>query len=286
MYGAIYNADVWCADCAESIKRRIQAEGNAPADPDDQYSYDSDEYPKDCDVSAEADSPQHCAAGPDCINAITFDDGPGIGCWLENDLTTDGEDYVVEAVNEARDGSGSVEVTDLWQDYYDYIDFRRLMTCEGCQEDFDSDDLDENSYCEDCIEELDWWRCPGCGKVVGCEDDYAEAGTPHCTKCARDMDRFDHTDTVFLHEKDGDAILAVFPGLDEHSGFATCYAHVGQHSSACREYCEDCTEITDPAEYAGLAAELLRVGYNVRVVSKDSIGGADIRDARRKRQGL
>lgn len=120
MYGAIYAADVWCADCAEKIKQRIRDEGFAPEDEDDQYSYDSDEFPKDCDVSCESDTVEHCAAGEDCINAIDLD-GFKIGCWLENDLTTEGGDYVVEAVREGRkDGN---EVMELWAEYYDYLDF-------------------------------------------------------------------------------------------------------------------------------------------------------------------
>jgi hypothetical protein len=149
MYGAIYAADIWCADCAELIGLRLINGGNAPDNPDDQYSYDSDEFPKDCDVSCESDSPEHCAAGEDCINAIEFDDFK-IGCWLENDLTTHGEDYVVEAVQEGRTGGCDNKVTELWAAFYDYLDFRVMVVCDDCHEDFESDDLDENNLCEDC----------------------------------------------------------------------------------------------------------------------------------------
>ncbi len=151
MYGAIYAADMWCEDCAEEIKRRIRAEGNAPTDEDDQGSYDSDEFPKDCDVSCESDTVEHCAAGEDCINAIDFGDWK-IGCWLENDLTDSGNDYVMEAVREGREGAFDNDVTELWAEYYDYLDFRVMMVCNGCQEDFESDDLDEYNYCSDCEE--------------------------------------------------------------------------------------------------------------------------------------
>lgn len=113
----IYAADIWCDDCGEAIKSRIIAEGNAPADPDDEYSYDSGEFPKYVDGSSEADSPQHCAAGEDCINAYEFPGGFKIGVWLENDLTTDGEDYVKEAVREGG------EVAELWREWHDWIDF-------------------------------------------------------------------------------------------------------------------------------------------------------------------
>ena len=110
----IYAADIWCDDCGEDIRRAITAEGKAPAD---LRSYDSGEFPKYCDGSSEADSPQHCAAGEDCINAYEFPDGFKIGVWLENDLTTDGEDCVKEAVREGG------EVAELWAEYYDWIDF-------------------------------------------------------------------------------------------------------------------------------------------------------------------
>jgi hypothetical protein len=113
----IYAADIWCDDCGDKIRRTIIAEGTAPADPTDEWSYDSGEFPKCCDGSSESDSPQHCAAGEECINAHEFDDGHRCGVWLENDLTTDGDEYVKEAV---RAGGA---VAELWADYYDYLDF-------------------------------------------------------------------------------------------------------------------------------------------------------------------
>ena len=143
MYGAIYAADIWCAECAEEIKKRIRAEGFAPEDEDDQWSYDSDEFPKDCDVSCESDCPEHCGAGKDCINAFVLD-GCKIGCWLENDLTTEGEEYVIDIVCEG----GSV--AELWAGYYDYLDF--YPRCADCGEAFEPDGLNESGYCADCAE--------------------------------------------------------------------------------------------------------------------------------------
>ena len=123
MNGAIYAADMWCEDCAEKIKQGYRDEGFAPEDEDYQTSYDSDEFPKDCDVSCESDTVEHCAAGQACRNAIELN-GFKIGCWLENDLTTDGEKYVIEAVRDGREGPGGNQVTELWALYYDYLDFR------------------------------------------------------------------------------------------------------------------------------------------------------------------
>ena len=68
----IYQADVWCDDCGKAICRRLKREGNAPANPDDEWTFDSDEYPKRADDDDEADTPQHCASGEHCINAVTF----------------------------------------------------------------------------------------------------------------------------------------------------------------------------------------------------------------------
>ena len=149
MNGAIYEADVWCEDCAEVIKQRIRDEGFAPEDEDDQRSYDSDEFPKDCDVSCESDCPEHCAGGENCINAHEFANGFKCGVWLENDLTTYGVEYVKDAV---RNGGC---VSELWAEYYDWIDFPAILVCNGCNGDFESDDLDEYNYCEGCNEESD-----------------------------------------------------------------------------------------------------------------------------------
>jgi len=89
--------------------RGIRASG-----PGRQRSYDSDEFPKGPypDGGGEADCPQHCGAGAQCVNAIEFDDGHKVGAWLENELTTDGVEYVREAIREGG------EVAEMWADYY------------------------------------------------------------------------------------------------------------------------------------------------------------------------
>ncbi|MDZ4250273.1 MAG: hypothetical protein U0990_09320 [Candidatus Nanopelagicales bacterium] len=93
----IYQADLWCEACGRAIK--AQPDVTAPADPEDESSYDSDEYPKGPypDGGGEADTPQHCAAGPACVNALELD-GNKYGMLLENPLTKDGREYVREAV--------------------------------------------------------------------------------------------------------------------------------------------------------------------------------------------
>jgi len=107
-------ADIYCQQCGEAIRERITREGFAPEDPDHERGYDSDEFPKGPypDGGGEADCPQHCGAGPECHNAIELSDGRKVGAWLENELTTDGVEYVRGAIREGG------EVAEMWADFY------------------------------------------------------------------------------------------------------------------------------------------------------------------------
>lgn len=279
----IYAANIWCDGCGETIKERIQAEGMAPADSDE---YDSDEYPKHCDGSSEADSPQHCAAGADCINAYEFDDGTKIGVWLENDLTTDGADYVKKVVCEAREGCGNLDVANLWKEYYNWIDFSTILACYGCDEDFDSDDLNKNNLCADCQKKSELWRCPRCKDIVEVVNALV---VPYCADCNCNRGRFDPVDTVFLKDRFRGDIFAVFPGIAvtaNHVDHIAYYAYIGQHGAATLVYCDECKEMTDPAECADLAAKLDRIGYNVRMVCKCQLHAAKYEAARREQLRL
>lgn len=96
----IYQAALYCTDCGESIRERLDAAGETPDDPSDESSYDSDDYPKGPfpDGGGEADSPQHCGAGEDCLNALTLA-GTKVGAFLENQLTSEGVDYAREMIS-------------------------------------------------------------------------------------------------------------------------------------------------------------------------------------------
>ncbi len=100
MNAYMYSAALYCEQCGEAIRARLDAEGFAPSDPDDETSYDSDEYPKGPfpDGGGEADCPQHC---DDCH------------CFLENPLTSEGERYVLGLMRERP-----TEITALWADFY------------------------------------------------------------------------------------------------------------------------------------------------------------------------
>lgn len=108
---AIYTADVWCDDCVDLIRERLQSEGRAPEDPDDERSYDSDEYPKYMSDDEESDAPQHCASREECVNAVELPSGRKVG-MLFGELTSDGVRYVREA---ALDGG---EIPHMWAQHY------------------------------------------------------------------------------------------------------------------------------------------------------------------------
>jgi ribosomal protein L37AE/L43A len=113
-----------CVKCQKEISR---GDAYIPFDINDESSFDSDEFPKGPygDGGGESDSPQHCGSGEACINGIDLESDPSngavirVGCFLENDLTTDGVNYLNEMILEhKRNGRGNEEVLKLWYDYY------------------------------------------------------------------------------------------------------------------------------------------------------------------------
>jgi len=97
----IYCADVYCDDCGNAIRRRLTDGGKAPADPSDEWSYNSNDFPKGACDDDESDAPQHCAVGEDCINAIWIDENTRVGL-LFGKLTSDGITYIEEAIDDAN----------------------------------------------------------------------------------------------------------------------------------------------------------------------------------------
>lgn len=117
MKAFIYRAALLCEPCGEATRRYLTKELRAPADPNDESSYDSDWFPKGPypNGGGEADTPQHCD------HCSTF---------LENPLTPDGDAYVREQAAEF-DGpdrswdeiataaeKGGKPVLGLWIRYY------------------------------------------------------------------------------------------------------------------------------------------------------------------------
>lgn len=112
----IYKADVYCNDCGEAIRQRLTTEGKAPANPSDEWSYDSDDFPKVAGDDERSDSPQHCACGENCVNAVEI---VKVG-FLFGELTRDGVDYVEKAIEEANlnDNTWHRAVIELWYFHY------------------------------------------------------------------------------------------------------------------------------------------------------------------------
>ena len=105
-----YNAALWCDNCAEKIKAWADCNGREDTG-------DTNEYPQYC-CSDESDCPEHC---------------DGCGEFLENDLTSDGVDYVREAVDKDEEwgDTDSIAVT-VWKPFYSYIDYANWGNCTEC----------------------------------------------------------------------------------------------------------------------------------------------------------
>jgi len=65
-------------------------------------------------------------------------------------------------------------------------------------------------------------------------------------------------------------VTAIFPQLKFNkriygNDMLTCYAHLGQHSSAHIEWVNECTIPANESEYIGLKRELESIGYNLKI---------------------
>ncbi len=103
----MYQAALFCEDCGVEIRARLTKQGTAPEDPEDEYTYDSDDYPKGpySDGGGESDCPNHC---------------DGCEVFLENPLTDDGYDSVSDIVKaNLRDGRADSIAVTVWAPFYD-----------------------------------------------------------------------------------------------------------------------------------------------------------------------
>ena len=103
----IFQADIYCEDCGRDIRTRLTMDGNAPSNPSDECTYDSDNFPKGpySDGGGEADCPQHCAQ---------------CRAFLENSLTQDGYEFVREAIRNAEEKNlADRPHIQLWRAFYD-----------------------------------------------------------------------------------------------------------------------------------------------------------------------
>ena len=95
----IYRAALYCGDCGEAICHELD-KTCGPSD-------DSDDYPQGpySDGGGEADFPQNC---------------DGCGLFLENPLTSDGEDYVRDLARDLAEKHAEGALSE-WLNYYPEI---------------------------------------------------------------------------------------------------------------------------------------------------------------------
>jgi hypothetical protein len=77
---------------------------------------------------------------------------------------------------------------------------------------------------------------------------------------------------VFRKWRDTSTIIALFPELaaDYQGWYCDAYEHVGQHGGADFHGVVQHTTPARPNEYADLAEELTRIGYNLRPIRRAS----------------
>jgi hypothetical protein len=100
MKAFFYQADIYCEDCGEELIADLGGRENCPA------LVDSNAWPDGAhdEGGGEADHPQHCGA---------------CGQFLDNPLTPDGENYVIDAFRDYIDrGAGRLSVLREWRDAY------------------------------------------------------------------------------------------------------------------------------------------------------------------------
>ncbi len=101
-YVYAYQAALWCEACGEKLCAELPLPPGMH--PDDEHTWDSDEYPKGPYRNSEADCPHYC---------------DGCGEFLENDLTADGYEYVRESItHDICRGRLDAESMKVWADFY------------------------------------------------------------------------------------------------------------------------------------------------------------------------
>jgi hypothetical protein len=72
------------------------------------------------------------------------------------------------------------------------------------------------------------------------------------------------TEVRFYYNEANEDLFAVIGASDFNN--ATCYSHIGQHSTASKEYIKESKPATY-AQYQELLKELINIGYNPKVIS-------------------
>lgn len=123
----IFQADIYCEKCGLAICERLNNEGKKPALFPNSATWESDNYPKDVgadDDHGEADTPQHCACGVKCLEAEQISGFTRVGKLLGTDLTSDGVEYVCDAIKEDPNSF----VTRFWREKFSAYDEIAALT--------------------------------------------------------------------------------------------------------------------------------------------------------------
>ncbi len=124
MRAYIYQADLYCEGCGEAIKTELALPPGY--DPENESSYDSDDYPKGPydGGGGEADAPQHCGR---------------CGVFLENPLTAEGFNYIETQIEDAGNGDRSYPrpahdpaVLRRWAEFYEIDVWTAGWNLPGC----------------------------------------------------------------------------------------------------------------------------------------------------------
>ena len=84
------------------------------------------------------------------------------------------------------------------------------------------------------------------------------------------MNKDKYKTEVIFREFKGE-ILALFPyEMGNYSGDVTCYAHLGQHSSADYSYIIANSKPINKPESLGLYSELESIGYNLKPIKRQN----------------
>lgn len=186
----MYKAALYCEDCGKKLRADLDKQGKTPADPDDERTYDSGDYPKEC-LAGESDTVSFCDGGEHCADPIVLQSGHKIGAWLEEDLTDEGVKslqeslgrkdldpvlrkeyesiakalyvkYDAPAIRDAKDEQGKLPAF-AWPGGYTigYYTSDNDMLCSDCAADPDNDAEYIDVYYEGPTE-----FCAGCNKEI------------------------------------------------------------------------------------------------------------------------
>lgn len=122
----------------------------------------------------------------------------------------------------------------------------------------------KTEHCAACLQPAAASPCGlDCSRALEARANFQRANEVAAEKPVRVLFRIDRRD-------DPRDVYALFPDLpaDRAGRYCTCYAHVGQHSSADYAGCVARSRPARPEEFASLARELTGRGYTLRLARR------------------